>query len=284
MGQTKMVVLVIAVIFLIIGSMSIFVVDQREKAILFKFGEIVSTDFEPGLHFKIPFVNNVLKFDSRIQTMDADPERYLTSEKKNLVVDSFVKWKINNVAKYFTATGGDAVRANERLSQFIKDGLRGEFGRRTIHDVVSGERNEIMENLNIAANEQAKEFGINIIDVRIKRIDLDKSISESVYRRMEAERTRVAKDLRAKGEQEAETIRAKADRERTIILADAYRKAEKIRGEGDGTSANIYANAFNQDKEFYALYRSLGAYKKVFADKDDMLVLQPKSEFFKYFK
>lgn len=284
MAQTKMIGLVILVIFLVVGAMSIFIVDQREKAILFKFGEIVSTDFEPGLHFKIPFVNNVRKFDSRIQTMDADPERYLTSEKKNVVVDSFVKWRINNVAKYFTATGGDAVRANERLSQFIKDGLRGEFGRRTIHDVVSGERNDIMNNLNIAANEQAKEFGIAIIDVRIKRIDLDKSISDSVFRRMEAERTRVAKDLRAKGEQEAETIRAKADRERTIILADAYRKAEQIRGEGDGTSANIYANAFNQDKEFYALYRSLGAYKKVFADKDDMLVLQPKSEFFKYFK
>ena len=284
MGQGKIISLILIFVVLVIGSMSVFTVHEREKAIMFKFGEIVSTDFPPGIHFKIPFVNNVSMFDARIQTMDAKPERYLTSEKKNVIVDAFVKWRIDNVSKFYTATGGDAERANIRLSQFIKDGLRGEFGRRTIHDVVSGERNEIMELLTVAANKQAQEFGIDILDVRIKRIDLDKNISESVYRRMEAERLRVAKELRAQGEQEAETIRAKADKERTVILATAFQKAEEIRGQGDQESASIYANAFNQDKEFYSLYRSLNAYRTSFADKDDVLVLQPDSEFFKYFK
>jgi len=284
MSPAKMISLVVIIVLLTVGSLSIFTVDQRERAVLFKFGEIISTDFDPGLYFKVPFVNNVLKFDSRIQTMDADPERYLTSEKKNVIVDAFVKWRIDNVAKYYTATGGDSARANLRLSQFIKDGLRGEFGKRTIREVVSGERNEIMDILTVEANKTAQEFGIDIVDVRIKRIDLDEKISESVYRRMEAERQRVAKDLRARGEEEAEGIRADADRQRTIILAEAYRDAEKVRGEGDGSSANIYAVAYNQDKDFYALYRSLNAYKKSFANKDDLLVLQPKSEFFSFFK
>ena len=284
MPQGKIISLIVIFAVLIVGSMSFFTVDEREKAIMFKFGEIISTDFDPGLHWKIPFVNNVRKFDSRIQTMDAEPERYLTSEKKNLIVDAFVKWRIDNVSKFFTATGGDALRANIRLSQFIKDGLRGEFGKRTIREVVSGERVEIMDILTVAANEQAQEFGIDIIEVRIKRIDLDKNISDSVYRRMEAERERVAKELRAEGEREAETIRAKADRERTVILAEAFRKAEQVRGEGDQMAASIYATAYNQDKEFYAFYRSLNAYKRSFASRDDILVLQPKSEFFQYFK
>ena len=284
MTQGKLISLILIFAILVVGSMAFFTVDQREKAIMFKFGEIVSTDFEPGLHWKIPFVNNVRKFDSRIQTMDAKPERYLTSEKKNVIVDAFVKWRIDNVSKFYTATGGDAERANIRLSQFIKDGLRGEFGKRTIRDVVSGERNQIMDILTVEANKQAQEFGIDIVDVRIKRIDLDRQISDSVFRRMEAERQRVAKELRAQGEQEAETIRAKADRERTVILAEAFRKAEEIRGSGDQEAANIYANAFNQDKEFYAFFRSINAYRTSFAEKDDMMVLQPDSEFFKYFR
>jgi len=284
MTPAKLISLILIVALLTIGSLSIFTVDQREKAVLFKFGEIISTDFDPGLYFKVPFVNNVLKFDSRIQTMDADPERYLTSEKKNVIVDAFVKWRIDNVAKYYTATGGDSARANLRLSQFIKDGLRGEFGKRTIREVVSGERNEIMDILTVEANKTAQEFGIDIVDVRIKRIDLDEKISESVYRRMEAERQRVAKDLRARGEEEAEGIRADADRQRTIILAEAYRDAEKVRGEGDGAAANIYALAYNQNKDFYAFYRSLNAYKSSFSNKNDLLVLQPKSEFFEFFK
>ncbi len=284
MTQGKLISLIVIAAILIVGSMAFFTVEERQKAIKFKFGEIVSTDFEPGLHWKIPFVNNVSKFDSRIQTMDAKPERYLTSEKKNVIVDAFVKWRIDNVAKFYTATGGDSERANIRLSQFIKDGLRGEFGKRTIRDVVSGERNEIMDILTVEANKQAQEFGIDIVDVRIKRIDLDKQISESVYRRMEAERQRVAKELRAQGEQEAETIRAKADRERTIILAEAFRKAEEIRGSGDQEAANIYATAYNQDKEFYAFFRSINAYRTSFAEKGDVMVLQPTSEFFKYFR
>ena len=284
MTQGKMISLILILAVLVVGSMSIFTVDEREKAIMFKFGEIVGTDFAPGLHLKIPFVNNVSKFDARIQTMDAQPERFLTSEKKNVIVDAFVKWKIDNVSKFYTATGGDADRANIRLSQFIKDGLRGEFGKRTIKQVVSGDRNEIMDILTVEANKQAQEFGIDIIDVRIKRIDLDKNISDSVYRRMEAERQRVAKELRAQGEQEAETIRAKADKERTVILAEAFRKAEEIRGQGDQEAANIYATAYNKDKEFYALYRSLNAYRNSFANKEDILVVQPTSEFFKYFK
>jgi membrane protease subunit HflC len=284
MTSTKAISLILIFFVLVVGSMAFFTVDERQRAIKFKFGEVVETDFEPGLHFKIPFVNNVRKFDARIQTMDAEPERFLTSEKKNVIVDAFVKWRINNVSKFYTATGGDAARANIRLSQFIKDGLRGEFGKRTIQQVVSGDRNEIMKILTVDANKQAQEFGIDIVDVRIKRIDLDKNISNSVYRRMEAERQRVAKELRAQGEQEAETIRAKADRERTVILAEAFRKAEEIRGQGDQEAANIYATAYNQDKAFYALYRSLLAYKVSFSNKDDVMVIQPKSEFFKYFK
>ncbi|WP_455221404.1 protease modulator HflC [Kaarinaea lacus] len=284
MTQGKLISLILVVAILIVGSMAFFTVNETQKAIMFKFGEIVSTDFKPGLHGKVPFVNNVRKFDARIQTMDARPERYLTSEKKNVIVDAFVKWKIDNVSKFYTATGGDIERANIRLSQIIKDGLRGEFGKRTIRDVVSGERNQIMDILTVEANKQAQEFGIDIVDVRIKRIDLDKQISESVYRRMEAERERVAKELRAQGEQEAETIRAKADRERTVILAEAFRKAEEIRGEGDQEAASIYATAYNQDKEFYSFYRSLNAYRSSFDTKQDILVLQPDSEYFKYFK
>lgn len=284
MTPAKVISLILIFFVLVIGSMSMFTVDERERAIMFKFGEVVGTDFSPGFHLKIPFVNNVRKFDARIQTMDAEPQRFLTSEKKNVIVDAFVKWKINNVSKFYTATGGDGARANVRLSQFINNGLRGEFGKRTIKQVVSGDRNEIMDILTVEANKQAQEFGIDIVDVRIKRIDLDKNISTSVYRRMEAERERVAKELRAQGEQEAETIRAKADKERTVILAEAFRKAEEIRGQGDQEAANIYATAYNQDKAFYALYRSLLAYKVSFSNKDDIMVLQPKSEFFKYFK
>ena len=284
MGQAKMLAGIVIVALLIVGSFSVFTVDEREKAILFRLGEIVKTDFKPGLYFQLPFVNNVRKFDARIQTLDAEPERYLTSEKKNVIVDAFVKWRVGDVARYFTATGGDPTTANSRLSQIIKDGLRGQFGKRTIQEVVSGERKEIMSIITADANEQAKTFGIDLVDVRIKRIDLAKEISDSVYRRMEAERLRVAKDLRARGAETAEIIRAEADRKRTVLKAEAYRDAERIRGEGDGTSAKIYADAFNQDKEFYALYRSLGAYRKIFADKGDVLVMEPDSEFFKYFK
>lgn len=284
MGQAKMLSGIVFVALLIVASFSVFTVDERERAILFRLGEIVNTDFAPGLYFKIPFVNNVRKFDSRVQTLDAEPERYLTSEKKNVIVDAFVKWRIGDVSRFFTATGGDPNTANSRLSQVVKDGLRGEFGKRTIQEVVSGEREEIMSIITELANEQAKTFGIDLVDVRIKRIDLAKEISDSVYRRMEAERLRVAKDLRARGAETAEIIRAEADRKRTVLLAEAYRDAETTRGEGDGTAAKIYADSYNKDKEFYGLYRSLGAYRRTFANKGDILVIEPNSEFFKYFK
>ena len=284
MGQAKMLGGIVILALLIVGSFSVFTVHEREKAILFRLGEIVKTDFMPGLYFKLPFVNNVRTFDGRVQTLDAEPERYLTSEKKNVIVDAFVKWRIGDVERYFTSTGGDPNTANSRLSQIIKDGLRGEFGKRTIQEVVSGERKEIMRILTEQANEQAKTFGIDLVDVRIKRIDLAKEISDSVYRRMEAERLRVAKDLRARGAETAEIIRAEADRRRTVILAEAYRDSEILRGEGDGTAAKIYADAYNQDREFYALHRSLAAYRNTFADKSDVLVVEPDSEFFKYFK
>lgn len=285
MTPAKAISLILILAILVIGSMSIFTLDERERAIMFKFGEVVKTDFEPGLHFKIPFVNNVSKFDARIQTMDAQPERFLTSEQKNVNVDAFVKWKINNVSKFYTATsGGDVITANIRLSQFINDRLRGEFGKRTIKQVVSGDRHEIMDILTVEANTLAQEFGIDIIDVRIKRIDLFEEISGSVYDRMAAKRQEVAKELRATGEKEAETIRAKADRDRTVILANAFREAEEIRGQGDQEASNIYATAYNQDKKFYAFYRSIQAYREAFSNKDDILVLQPKSEFFEFFK
>ena len=284
MTQGKLISLILIIVILIIGSMAFFTVNETQKAIMFKFGEIVSTDFKPGLHGKIPFVNNVRKFDARIQTMDAEPERYLTSEKKNVIVDSFVKWRIKNVANYYTATGGDALRANLRLSQIIKDGLRGEFAKRTIQEAISGERAEIMDIITEAGNKEAQAFGIEIIDVRIKRVDFPQDISDSVYSRMRAERQRVAKDLRSRGAEAAEKIRAEADRQVTVLKADAYRDSEKLRGEGDAAATEIYARAYGKDLEFYSLYRSLNAYKTTFASKSDILVIEPDTEFFKYFK
>jgi len=285
MDQGKLMTVVVALmITVLVGSFCVFKVDERERAIKFRLGEIVKTDFDPGLYFKFPLVNNVRKFDARIVTLDSDPERYLTSEKKNVIVDSFVKWQIDDVGVYYTAMGGDERQANLRLSQIIRDGLRGEFGKRTIQEVVSGERAEIMTILTANAAEQAKEFGISVVDVRIKRIDLSQDVSTSVFQRMEAERARVAKDLRSKGAEAAERIRADADRQRTIIIADAFRDAEQLRGEGDGEAAAIYAEAFTQDSEFYSFYRSLNAYRDSFKDKSDIVVLEPNNDFFKYLK
>ncbi len=274
---------IILVVVLVFGSFSVFTVHEREKAIMFRLGEIVETDFEPGLHFKLPLVNNVRKFDARILTVDSPPEEYLTSEKKNVIVDSFVKWRISDPAAYYRAMSGDERRASTRITQIIKDGLRAEIGKRTIQEAVSGERAQIMDNLTVNANKQMAAFGIEVVDVRIKRIDLPRDVSSSVYRRMEAERARVAKDFRSRGAEEAERIRADADRQREIIQAEAYRDAEQIRGEGDAIAAKIYAEAYNKDPEFYAFYRSLNAYKDSFRSKKDMLVLQPDSDFFKYF-
>jgi len=229
-------------------------------------------------------VNNVIKFDGRILSLDAEPERYLTKEKKNLIVDAFVKWRIDNVTDYYTAMGGDEMRANLRLSQIIKDGLRGEFGKRTIQEVVSGERKEIMNILSANADKQAKEFGISVIDVRLKRIDLAEDVSTSVYKRMEAERKRVANTLRAQGDEQAAGIRAEADREVTVTKAEAYREAEQMRGVGDAEATEIYAKAYNKNREFYSFYRSLNAYKATFKDENDVIVFEPDTDFFKYFK
>lgn len=267
----------------IVLYMSVQVVDEREKAILFRLGEIVRSDLGPGLHFKYPLINNVRTFDARILTLNAQPESFLTVEKKNVTVDFFVKWRIRDVAQYYRSTRGRERNALSRLSQIMKDGLRNEFGKRTIRQVVSGERREIMDILERKSNEQAEEFGIEIIDVRISRIDLPDDVSDSVYQRMRAERNRTAREFRARGQEEAERIRAGADRQRTEILADAYRQSEEIKGQGDATAAAIYANAYERDKEFYGFVRSINAYIEVFSGRDDILVLEPDSDFFRYF-
>jgi len=268
---------------LILGMFSIYTVDEREKAILLRLGEIEKTDLTPGIHFKVPFINNVRKFDGRVLTMDAEPETFLTVEKKNVVVDAFVKWRIADESRYFTAMGGSESRTNVRISQIIKDSLREEFARRTIQEVISGERAEIMDIATVTADKKSQEFGVKVVDVRIKRIDLKGEISDSVYDRMEAERARVAADFRAKGAEIAEKTRADADKQRTVLLAEAYREAEQLRGEGDATASEIYAKAYTKDPEFYSFYRSLLAYKASFKDKQDILVIEPNTEFFRYF-
>lgn len=267
---------------LIIVSSSIFFVEEREKAILLRLGQIERADYEPGIHFKIPFVNNVKFFDGRILTLDATPARYLTGEKKNVSVDSFVLWRIADVATYFESMGGNEARAQSRIAQIVKDGLRGEFGKRTIKQLVSGDRVSLVSEMMLSANATAKDFGIEIVNVRIKRIDLPSEVSSSVYTRMEAERERVASELRSQGAEESEKIRSDADRQRTIILADSRREAEILRGEGDATSTEVYAKAYEQNSEFYSLYRRLNAYKNVF-NGNDMLVIEPKGEFFNQF-
>ena len=268
---------------LILGMFSVFTVNEREKAILLRLGEIETTDFAPGIHFKIPFINNVRKFDGRVLTMDAQPETFLTVEKKNVVVDAFVKWRIADESKFFTAMGGAENRTNTRLSQIVKDSLREEFARRTIQEVISGERAEIMDIATQTADVKSQEFGVKVIDVRIKRIDLKGEISDSVYDRMVAERARVAADFRAKGAEIAEKTRADADKQRTVLLAESYREAEQLRGQGDAMASEIYAKAYNQDSEFYSFYRSLLAYKESFKNKSDIMVIKPDTEFFRYF-
>ncbi|MDH5600851.1 MAG: protease modulator HflC [Gammaproteobacteria bacterium] len=277
--------LIAAVIILVGGLMSIFIVDERELVLKFRLGEIVKSDYEAGIYFKIPLVNNIKKFDKRILTLDARPAIYLTKEKKNVNVDFFVKWRISNVETFYKSmSGGNERIAAERLYTVVNDGLRDQFSKRTIKEVIAGEREKLMDESLIVANEQVGKFGIKLVDVRVKRIDFSQDISNSVYRRMEAERTRVAKDYRSRGAEAAEKIRADADRQRTVTLANAYRDAEKIRGDGDGKSAEIYAKAYNKDREFYSFYRSLTAYKNSFDNQSDILVIDPSSEFFKYFK
>jgi membrane protease subunit HflC len=275
-------ILIVVILGLVTLSSSLFVVDERQKAVLLRLGQIEKADFEPGIHFKTPFVTNVRKFEAREMAMDAQPARYLTGEKKNVIVDSFIVWRIDDVATYYTSMGGDEQRAALRLSQIIKDGLRAEFGRRTIQEVVSGDRVTMVKDILKEANRIAAGFGIAISNVRIKRIDLPSEVSTSVYTRMEAERERVAKELRSKGAEEAEKIRSDADRQRAVILAEARREAEEIRGQGDATATEVYADAFGQNEDFYSLYRRLTAYQNIFQG-DDMLVIEPTGDFFERF-
>ena len=263
---------------------SVFTVDERQEAILFQFGEIIESDFEPGIHFKIPFVNNVRKFDKRILTIDQKPERFLTQEKKDLIVDSFVKWRIHDVAQYFKTTQGDELTAGRLLYENINNGLRDEFGKRTIQEIISGDRTQIMALMTQQASERAKTLGIEVVDVRVKKVDYPERVSQSVYLRMRAEREREARDFRSKGHEASERIQADADRQRSILLAEAYRDSEIARGEGDARATEIYAEAYNQDREFYKFYRSLTAYSNNFSTADDVILLQPDSDYFRYFK
>jgi membrane protease subunit HflC len=283
-NYTSTIIGVVVALFLLASS-SLFIVDQRQQAILFQLGEVVDVKTAPGLYFKIPLAQNVRYFDSRILTMDtAEPERFITSEKKNVLVDLFVKWRIIDVKQYYISVRGDEMLAQTRLAQTVNSSLRDEFGNRTVHDVVSGERDKIMEIMRQKADADARKIGVEVVDVRLKRVDLPQEVSESVFRRMEAERKRVANELRSTGAAESEKIRADADRQREVILAEAYRKAQEAKGEGDAKASAIYAGAFQPNPEFYSFYRSIEAYKQSFKNKGDMMVLEPTSEFFKYLK
>jgi membrane protease subunit HflC len=278
-------VLGVVLVALVLTSVSVFTVDQRENAIVFQLGEVKEVIKEPGLHFKWPLIQNVRTYDTRILSLDTpDTERFITSEKKNVLVDSFVKWRIADVKQYYITVGGDEARAQTRLSQSVNSVLREEFGKRTVLDVVSGEREKLMQVVREKADEDAKKIGVQIVDVRLKRVELPQEVSESVYRRMEAERKSVASELRSQGFSEAEKIRAEADREREVIIAEAYKEAQRVKGEGDAKSSSIYAQAFGQNPEFYDFYRSLEAYRSSFKNKQDVMVIEPNSDFFKYLK
>ncbi|MEZ5468486.1 MAG: protease modulator HflC [Lysobacterales bacterium] len=279
----KHLMLAVAVAIVVLIGSSIFTVREDQYAVLFRLGEIQRTDFEPGLHFKMPFVNNILKFDRRILSLEGKPERFLTSEKKDVLVDSAVKWRIANVKDYYTATRGDELRAQQSLGQIVKDRMRDEFNKRTLQQVVADQRDEMMANLKKVSNVSAAALGIAIVDVRIKRIDLPEQVTGAVFDRMRSERAQVANALRSNGSQEGEQLRAEADRKIAVTLAEAERDAQRIRGEGDAQAAEIYATAYNKDPEFYAFHRSLEAYRQSFKAQGNMLVLDPKSEFFEYF-
>ena len=283
MKALRTLIIPILVVTVIAISQSVYVVKETERAVKLEFGAVVEADVEPGLHFKIPIVNSVTKFDARILTLDAAPQSYLTAEKKALTVDSFVKWRVSDVEKYYTTTGGDEERLRRLLIQRVDAGLRNEFGSRTVNEVVSGERDELMDKLTLQLNSIAlDELGVEVIDLRVKKIDLPPEVSDSVYNRMRTERERLAKELRAQGNEVAEKIRATADKEKTIILADAYRQAEEIKGNGDAIATSTYADAYSKDPEFYDFTRSLKAYQSTFGSKSDILLINPDSDFFKY--
>ena len=275
-------IIVPAVIFL--GFSALFTVDERQEALLFQFGEILESDYEPGLHLKMPFINNVRKFDKRILTIDQKPERFLTKEKKDLIVDSYVKWRIIDVVQYYKTTQGDELTAGRLLYENINNGLRDEFGKRSIQEIVSGDRTQIMSLMTQQASERAKTLGIEVVDVRVKKVDYPERVSNSVYQRMRAEREREARDFRSKGHEASERIQADADRQSSILLAEAYRDSEIARGEGDARATEIYAKAYSKDREFYKFSRSLTAYQKTFSNPGDVILLEPDSEYFRYFK
>ena len=285
MSSRNMTILILVAIAVFIASNSLYVIKETERGVLLRFGEVVNPDIQPGLHFKIPFVNNVRKFEGRVLTVDSQPERFFTQEQKALIVDSYAKFQVADTAKFYTATNGEEARAAGLLSQRINDGLRNQVAVRTVQEVVSGERDQLMDDITDELSKVAMaELGVRVVDVRVKKIDLPPDVSESVYRRMNAEREKEARELRSQGQELAEGIRAAADREVTVITANAYKESEQIRGEGDAEATSIYAEAFNQDPEFYSFTRSLKAYQESFQGQGDVLLLKPDSEFFRYLK
>lgn len=284
MGAKATTLLLIAAVAAVLLSMSVFVVDEREYAIKLRFGEIVRMDYEPGLHFKTPFVNTVRKFDNRVLTRNNPNEPFLTAEKKNLRVDFYVKWRIVDVGQYFRATGGDERLATSRLLEIMKDGLRAQFARQTVQEVVTADRAQVVDELMDTAGVTARELGIEIVDVRVKTLDLPPDVSESVFNRMRQERARVAAQLRAEGAETAERIRSDADRQRTIIIAEAQRDSQRIRGAGDARAAEVYADAFERDRDFYEFWRSMQAFRTSIGRGEDMLVIEPEGEFFRFLK
>ncbi|HEU4616394.1 MAG TPA: protease modulator HflC [Gammaproteobacteria bacterium] len=274
--------LVVLVLTAVLVRLSVFTVDEREHVLKLQFGEILKADYEPGLHFKWPFVNTIVRYPDRILTYENSEEKFLTGEKKNLIVDYFVTWRIVDPAQYYRSVGGDEGRAFDRLSAIVKEGIKAAVSRRTVQEVVSAERSELMSSMLVEARKRSAEIGAEVVDVRVKRIDLSDEVSDSVYERMRQERQRVAEQLRAEGEEESERIQADADRQKTVILADAYRDAERIRGEGDAKAAAIYAKAYGKDPKFYEFYRSMIAYKNAIGGKNDVLVLRPDSDFFQF--
>ncbi|WP_405233569.1 protease modulator HflC [Lentisalinibacter salinarum] len=282
MSNARFIVVIILGLALVILGLSVFTVDEREYALKFRFGEVIASDYEPGLHVKMPIVNNVRKFPRQILTLNNPPEEVITAEKKSVFVDFFVKWRIRDARQYYVSTGGNEVIATGRLLEILKADLRNEFAKRTVRQVVSLERTVLMDDIVVAAAETATEFGIELVDVRVKRIEFSEDVAESVYRRMRQERATVATELRAEGAEEAERMRADADRQRTILIAEANREAQRIRGEGDAISAEVYARAFDRDREFYAFYRSIQAYRNSIGLTGDLLVLDPDGDFFRY--
>jgi membrane protease subunit HflC len=285
MSRNLAITLVVAVVALVVMSFTFYTVDQRQNAIVVQLGEIVAVKTKPGLYAKIPFIQNVVYVDTRVLTLDTpESDLIITSEKINMLVDSFVKWKVANAKQYYVSVRADEKSAEARLLQWVRDGLRAEFNKRTVEEVISGQREQVMESLRRNIDHEAQAIGVEVVDVRLKRVDYSEKIADSVFEQMRQERVRVANERRAQGAAEKERIQADADKQRQIILADAYRDAQHLKGEGDAKAAAIYAQAYSANADFYAFYRSLDAYKESFKTRQDVLVLDPNTEFFKYFK